>query len=134
MPLSPSSLDTTSAVRGVVRRLAALLAPPMSRMPPGNSFSSMLLPPSRLRFSGTFSSYTVTVSGNAVTLNSAASGSDLAIGIERFQFADLLRTLLVVGLLGSAVIHAAVVPNAATMARTVSGSTSSPASKRLIVG
>ena len=29
MPLSPSSLDTTSAVRGVVRRLAALLAPPV---------------------------------------------------------------------------------------------------------
>lgn len=44
-------------------------------------------------FAGTFSSYTITVAGNAAVLSSAAGGSDRAVGVERFQFADVLRTL-----------------------------------------
>ena len=36
-------------------------------------------------FSGSLASYTVTVTGNSVTLTSAASGTDRAIGIERFN-------------------------------------------------
>jgi methionine-rich copper-binding protein CopC len=44
-------------------------------------------------FGGNFASYTITVTGNTVTLVSAATGSDRAISIERFQFADGLRTL-----------------------------------------
>ena len=44
-------------------------------------------------FSASFSSFTITVSGNTALLSSAASGSDRAVGVERFQFADVLRTL-----------------------------------------
>ncbi|MEN9630730.1 MAG: hypothetical protein RJA10_3958 [Pseudomonadota bacterium] len=44
-------------------------------------------------FSGSFASYTISVSGGGVTVSSAASGTDRATGIERFQFADVLRTL-----------------------------------------
>jgi len=44
-------------------------------------------------FAGTFSSYTIGVTGNSVTLTSSASGSDRAVGVESFQFSDVLRTL-----------------------------------------
>ena len=42
---------------------------------------------------GAFGSYTVSVSGNSVTLSSATGGTDRATGIERFQFTDALRSL-----------------------------------------
>ncbi len=44
-------------------------------------------------FSGNFSSYTITLTGNSVTLTSAASGSDRVVGVEQFRFADTSRTL-----------------------------------------
>lgn len=44
-------------------------------------------------FSGSLASYTVNVTGNSVTLTSAATGTDRTAGIERFQFADVLRSL-----------------------------------------
>jgi serralysin len=44
-------------------------------------------------FAGSFASYTISVSGNSVTLSTAASGRDRVTGVERFQFADGVRTL-----------------------------------------
>jgi methionine-rich copper-binding protein CopC len=44
-------------------------------------------------FEGSFGSYTVTVAGNVITLVGAASGTDRLSNVERFQFADGLRTL-----------------------------------------
>lgn len=44
-------------------------------------------------FGSAFGSYTVTVTGNTVTLSSASTGTDRVSGVERFQFADGVRTL-----------------------------------------
>lgn len=44
-------------------------------------------------FEGRFASYTITVNGNSVTISGAASGTDTVTGVERFQFADVVRTL-----------------------------------------
>jgi|GEM_PF-1208998 len=44
-------------------------------------------------FEGSFASYTITIAGDTVTVSGAASGSDRVLGVERFQFADLTRTL-----------------------------------------
>ncbi len=44
-------------------------------------------------FAGAFSAYSISVTGNSVTLTSTVGGSDRAVGIERFQFADVTRTL-----------------------------------------
>ena len=54
---SSGQFEISSANRylmGIERRPAALFAPPMIRIPPGKSFSSMVLPPSRERFAVTF--------------------------------------------------------------------------------
>jgi methionine-rich copper-binding protein CopC len=44
-------------------------------------------------FEGTFASYTITLGANQITLVGAASGTDRLSNVERFQFADVLRTL-----------------------------------------
>lgn len=44
-------------------------------------------------FSGGFAGYDITVTGNVVTLVSAASGRDRAVDIEFFRFADVTRSL-----------------------------------------
>lgn len=44
-------------------------------------------------FEGSFASYTITQAGGRITLSSAASGTDIVVNTERFQFADVLRTL-----------------------------------------
>jgi methionine-rich copper-binding protein CopC len=44
-------------------------------------------------FEGTFASYTIGLSGGVLTLIGAASGSDRVSNVERFQFADVVRTL-----------------------------------------
>jgi methionine-rich copper-binding protein CopC len=44
-------------------------------------------------FEGTFASYTITLGASTVTLVGAASGTDRVSNVERFQFADVLRTL-----------------------------------------
>jgi methionine-rich copper-binding protein CopC len=44
-------------------------------------------------FGAGFASFSITVSGNAVTLVSAATGSDRVIAVERFQFSDGIRSL-----------------------------------------
>lgn len=44
-------------------------------------------------FGAAFGTFTVTVSGNTVTLVSAATGTDRVVGVETFQFSDVARTL-----------------------------------------
>ena len=44
-------------------------------------------------FEGNFASYTVTLGAGTITLVGAASGTDRLSNVERFQFADMLRTL-----------------------------------------
>jgi methionine-rich copper-binding protein CopC len=42
---------------------------------------------------GSFASYTINVAGGQITITGAASGSDRISGVERFQFADGVRTV-----------------------------------------
>jgi methionine-rich copper-binding protein CopC len=44
-------------------------------------------------FEGSFASYTISLSAGVLTLVGAASGTDRVSNVERFQFADVLRTL-----------------------------------------
>jgi len=44
-------------------------------------------------FDGPFAAYTVTVGVGVVMVNGGASGSDRVIGVERFKFADAVRTI-----------------------------------------
>jgi methionine-rich copper-binding protein CopC/Ca2+-binding RTX toxin-like protein len=44
-------------------------------------------------FEGSFGSYTISLSAGVLTLVGAASGTDRVSNVERFQFADVLRTL-----------------------------------------
>jgi methionine-rich copper-binding protein CopC len=44
-------------------------------------------------FEGSFASYTISLSAGVLTLVGAASGTDRISNVERFQFADVLRTL-----------------------------------------
>lgn len=44
-------------------------------------------------FEGAFGSYTINVNGGTVTLSSTASGTDVVSAVERFQFADGVRTI-----------------------------------------
>lgn len=44
-------------------------------------------------YSGNFASYTISLNGNVVTITGGNSGTDRVSNVERFQFADVLRTL-----------------------------------------